>query len=199
MARPAVRSLAASKIRELFNAGLGRADILPFWVGEPDEPTPEFIRKAGMDSIAAGETFYTHNLGIPEIREALAAYLSRLHESVVPGQLALTSAGVNALMLATQLLVDPGERVVEVVPLWPNLQEIPRILGAQVDTVALKFSPAGWTLDLDELLQKLKPGTRALYLNSPTTRPAGREPGGTDGHPRSLPPPRHLDFCRRRL
>ncbi len=167
MARPAVRSLAASKIRELFNSGLGRSGILPFWVGEPDEPTPEFIRKAGMDSIAAGETFYTHNLGIPEIREALAAYLSRLHKTVVVEQLALTSAGVNALMLATQLLVDPGERVVEVVPLWPNLQEIPRILGAQVDTVALRFSAAGWKLDLDELIKKLKPGTRALYLNSP--------------------------------
>jgi len=64
LARPTVRSLAASKIRELFNSGIGRTDILPFWVGEPDEPTPEFIRKAGMDSIAAGETFYTHNLGI---------------------------------------------------------------------------------------------------------------------------------------
>ena len=54
----------------------------------------------------------------------------------------MTSAGVSALMLATQLLVEPGERVVEVVPLWPNLQEIPRILGAKVDTVALKFSPS---------------------------------------------------------
>lgn len=166
-ARPAVRSLAASKIRELFNAGLGRTDILPFWVGEPDEPTPEFIRKVGMDSIAAGETFYTHNLGIPEIRDALAAYVSRLHRPVVADQVALTSSGVNALMLATQLLVDPGERVVEVVPLWPNLQEIPRILGAQVDTVALKFSPAGWQLDLNELIEQLKPGTRVLYLNSP--------------------------------
>ena len=166
-ARPAVRSLAASKIRELFNAGMGRADILPFWVGEPDEPTPEFIRQAGMDSIAAGETFYTHNLGIPEIREALAAYLSRLHQRVVPDQLALTSAGVNALMLATQLLVDPGDRVVEVVPLWPNLQEIPRILGAKVETVALEFSRDGWRLDLDLLLKSLTPKTRALYLNSP--------------------------------
>jgi aspartate/methionine/tyrosine aminotransferase len=166
-ARLAVRSLGASKIRELFNAGYGRADILPFWVGEPDEPTPEFIRKAGMDSIAAGETFYTHNLGIPEIRETLAAYVSRLHRPVGAEQVALTSAGVNALMLATQLLVDPGERVVEVVPLWPNLQEIPKILGAQVETVALRFSPAGWSLDLDELLHALKPGTRALYLNSP--------------------------------
>ena len=166
-ARPAVRSLAASKIRELFNSGIGRTDILPFWVGEPDEPTPEFIRQAGIDSIAAGETFYTHNLGIPEIREALAAYLSRLHKAVVADQLALTSAGVNALMLATQLLVDPGDRVVEVVPLWPNLQEIPRILGAQVDTVALEFSRDGWRLDLDLLLTSLTPKTRALYLNSP--------------------------------
>ncbi len=167
MARPAVRALAASKIRELFNAGLGRADILPFWVGEPDEPTPEFIRKAGMESIAAGETFYTHNQGIPELREALSVYLKGLHEGFQSREVAVTSAGVNALMLATQLLVSPGERVVEVVPLWPNLQEIPRILGAQVDTVALKFSPAGWHLDLDALISKLKPGTRALYLNSP--------------------------------
>ncbi|MEO8144236.1 MAG: pyridoxal phosphate-dependent aminotransferase [Betaproteobacteria bacterium] len=166
-ARPAVRSLAASKIRQLYNAGMGRSDILPFWVGEPDEPTPEFIRKAGMDSIAAGETFYTHNLGIPELREALAAYLKGLHDGFQSREAVVTSAGVNALMLATQLLVDPGERVVEVVPLWPNLQEIPRILGAQVETVALKFSASGWGLDLNELIQKLKPGTRALYLNSP--------------------------------
>src|SRR6185436_9624615 len=79
----------------------------------------------------------------------------------------VTSAGVNALMVATQLLVEPGERVVEVVPLWPNLQEIPRILGAHVETVALEFSPSGWRLDLDLLLQALTPDTKALYLNSP--------------------------------
>jgi aspartate/methionine/tyrosine aminotransferase len=166
-ARPAVRSLAASQIRELFNAGMGRADILAFWVGEPDEPTPEFIRKAGIDSIAAGETFYTHNLGIPEIREALSVYLKGLHEGFQSQEIVVTSAGVNALMLATQLLVDPGERVVEVVPLWPNLQQILRILGAHVETVALEFSPSGWFLDMEKLLKALRPGTRALYLNSP--------------------------------
>jgi aspartate/methionine/tyrosine aminotransferase len=166
-ARPAVHSLAASKIRELFNSGLGRSDVLPFWVGEPDEPTPEVIRAAGIASIAAGETFYTHNLGIPELREALSTYLGQLHEGFQSREVVITSAGVNALMLATQLLVEPGERVVEVVPLWPNLQEIPRILGAQVETVALQFSRQGWFLDLDLLLKKLTPGTRALYLNSP--------------------------------
>jgi len=166
-ARGAVRALTASKIRELYNEGLGKPDVLPFWVGEPDQATPEFIRKAGMDSIAAGEVFYTHNLGIPELRGALASYVSKLHGRTDAAQIAVTSAGVNALMVASQLLVDPGDRVVEVVPLWPNLQEIPKILGAQVATVALEFSPRGWTLDMQKLLQELKPGTRALYLNSP--------------------------------
>jgi len=166
-ARPAVRALGASKIRELFNAGFGRSDLLAFWVGEPDEPTPEFIRRAGMDSIAAGETFYTHNLGIPEIREALSVYLKALHKGFQDQDVVVTSSGVNALMVASQLLVDPGDRVVEVVPLWPNLQEIPRILSAHVTTVALKFTEKGWTLPLEELLKELKPGTRALYLNSP--------------------------------
>jgi aspartate/methionine/tyrosine aminotransferase len=166
-ARDAVRALTASKIRELYNEGLGNPNVLPFWVGEPDEPTPEFIRKAGTDSIAAGELFYTHNLGIPELREALAAYVSRLHRKIDASQIAVTTAGVNALMVASQLLVDPGDRVVQVVPLWPNLQEIPKILGATVDTVALQFSSKGWILDLQQLIEKLKPGTRALYLNSP--------------------------------
>jgi aspartate/methionine/tyrosine aminotransferase len=166
-ARDAVRALTASKIRELYNEGLGNPNVLPFWVGEPDEPTPEFIRKAGTDSIAAGELFYTHNLGIPELREALAAYVSRLHRKIDASQIAVTTAGVNALMVASQLLVDPGDRVVQVVPLWPNLQEIPKILGATVDTVALQFSSKGWILDLQLLIEKLKPGTRALYLNSP--------------------------------
>lgn len=167
IARAPVRALAASKIRELVNEGLGKPDVLPFWVGEPDEPTPDFIRRAGIDSIAAGETYYSHNLGIPELRDALAAYLTRLHRPTSPGEVAAASAGVNALMLASQLLVGPGDRVVEVVPLWPNLQEIPKILGAEVATVALEFSPSGWTLDLGRLLDALAPGTRALYLNSP--------------------------------
>jgi aspartate/methionine/tyrosine aminotransferase len=166
-ARAAVRALTASKIRELVNEGIGR-DVLAFWVGEPDEPTPEFIRKAGIESIAAGEVFYTYNLGIPSLRAALAGYISRLHgREIASEQIAVTSAGVNALMLISQLLVEAGDRVVEVVPLWPNLQEMPKILGATVSTVSLRFGPGGWSLDLDELLAALKPGTRALYLNSP--------------------------------
>ncbi|HUG77747.1 MAG TPA: pyridoxal phosphate-dependent aminotransferase [Burkholderiales bacterium] len=166
-ARAAVRALAASKIRELYNEGVGRPDALAFWVGEPDEPTPDFIRKAGIDAIAAGEVFYTHNLGIPELRDALARYVSGLHKiKIDAGGIVVTTAGVNALMLAGQLLLDPGDRVVEVVPLWPNLQEIPKILGAEVATVPLGFS-GRWTLDLDRLLDALTPDTRVVFINSP--------------------------------
>ncbi len=166
-AREAVRALSASKIRELVNEGLGKPDVLAFWVGEPDTPTPQFIREAAIESIQRGELFYTHNLGVPELREALASYLSALHRKTEPVEIAVTSSGVSALMLASQLLVDPGDRVVEVVPLWPNLQEIPKILGAHVETVALDFAASGWSLNIEKLLEALKPGTKALYLNSP--------------------------------
>jgi aspartate/methionine/tyrosine aminotransferase len=166
-ARPAVRALTASKIREVADANLGDPNVLAFWAGESDEPTPEFIRRAGAAALTAGETFYSQNLGIPELRAALARYLTRLRRPTGPEQVALTSAGVSALMLASQLLLEAGDRVVEVVPLWPNLQEIPKILGAHVTTVPLGFSREGWRLDLDRLLDALTPGTRALYLNSP--------------------------------
>lgn len=166
-ARPAVRALAASKIREVANAGLGRPDVEAFWFGEPDEATPEPIRRAGIEALEAGETFYTHNLGIPELRAALAEYVSRLHAPVGAERIAVASSGLSALMLATQLVAGPGDRVVSVIPLWPNLVEIPKILGAEVRTVPLAFTRAGWRLDLDRLLDALAPGTRALYVNSP--------------------------------
>ncbi len=166
-AREVVRRLRASKIREVANAGMGREDVLAFWFGEPDEVTPAFIRQAGIDALNAGATFYTHNLGIPELRQAIAAYLTRLHRPVEIDRVAVTSSGMSALMLTTQALVGPGDRVVAVTPLWPNLVEIPKILGADVTCVELTFGPAGWTLDLDRLLRALTPSTRAVYLNSP--------------------------------
>lgn len=166
-ARAAVRALSASRIRELVNEGIGRKDVLAFWVGEPDQPTPDFIVEAGLASLRRGEVFYSHNLGIHSLREAVAGYITRLHRPTGVEEIAITNSGVNALMLASQLLIEPGDRVVEVVPLWPNLQEIPKILGATVETVPLEFSPSGWTLDLDRLLDRLQPGTKALYLNSP--------------------------------
>src|SRR5437773_6423095 len=166
-ARSAVRALFASEIREVANAGMGASDILPFWFGEPDEVTPAYIRDAAVASIAAGETFYTQNFGIPELRAAIAGYVTRLHRPVAAGSVAVTSSGMNALMLAVEALVNPGDRVVCVTPLWPNLTEIPKILGAEVVRVGLQFGEKGWRLDAERLLGALVPGTRAVMINSP--------------------------------
>jgi aspartate/methionine/tyrosine aminotransferase len=166
-ARPAVRALMASQIREVANAGLGEADVLPFWFGEPDEVTPAFIRDAAAQSLARGETFYSQNFGIPELREAIAAYVSALHRPTHASHIAVTASGMSALMLAVEALVAPGDRVVVVTPLWPNLVEIPKIMSANVVCVPLGFSAAGWTLDVDRLLAALTPGTRAVMINSP--------------------------------
>jgi aspartate/methionine/tyrosine aminotransferase len=166
-ARDAVRHLRASKIREVANAGLGRKDVLAFWFGEPDEVTPDFIRQAGIDALNAGETFYTQNLGIPELRQAIAAYISRLRRPVREERIAVTNSGMSALMITTQALVGPGDRVVAVTPLWPNLVEIPKILGADVECMPLDFGPAGWSLNVGRLLDLLTPTTRAVYINAP--------------------------------
>ena len=166
-ARSAVRALVASQIREVANAGLGEPDLLAFWFGEPDEVTPPYIRDAAAASLAAGETFYTLNFGIPELREAIAAYVSRLHRPIDAAKIAVTASGMSALMLTVEALVNHGDRVVCVTPLWPNLTEIPKILGAEVVRVPLEFGREGWKLDVDRLIAELTPNTRAVMINSP--------------------------------
>ena len=100
---------------------MGDDDVLPFWFGEPDEITPAFIRDAAAQSLARGETFYTHNFGIDELREAIATYVSRLHRPIDSQSIAVTASGMSALMLSVQALVAPSDRVVAITPLWPNL------------------------------------------------------------------------------
>ena len=166
--RQAVLNLEESKIREVANAGMDRADVLPFWFGESDEVTPAAIRDAGIASLQAGETFYSHNLGLPELRQAVSAYASRLHGNVALDRLAITSGGVNALIVAMQALIDAGDEVVAVTPVWPNLTAQPVILGARLTCVALQPDAEGaWRLDLPALLAAVTPRTKLLVVNSP--------------------------------
>lgn len=165
--RQTVLDVEESRIREVANAGLGRSDVLAFWFGESDEVTPEVVRQAAIDSIRQGETFYAHNLGMPELRQAVSAYMSALHGPVGVERLAITSGGVNALMLAVQALVDAGDEVVAVTPVWPNLTAQAQIMGADLKCVSLQPVGGQWVLDMDALLAAITPRTRLLIVNSP--------------------------------
>src|SRR6478735_3377064 len=165
--RKTVIELEESRIREVANAGMGRSDVLAFWFGESDEVTPDFIRQAAIESLQAGETFYAHNLGLPELREAIAAYTSRLHGPVGAERIAVTSGGVSALMLAVQAVVDAGDEVVAVTPVWPNLTAQAQIMGAKLKRVSLRPRGGAWQLDLPALLAAITPATRLLIVNAP--------------------------------
>ena len=165
--RQVILNLEESRIREVANAGMGRADVLAFWFGESDEVTPDFIRQAAIDSLNKGETFYSHNLGLLELREAISEYMSARHGPIGVDRLAVTSGGVNGLMLAMQQLVDAGDEVVAVTPVWPNLTAQPAIMGARVTCVALQPVNGAWVLDMAQLLGNVTASTKLLILNAP--------------------------------
>ena len=164
--------LEASKIREVANAGLGRDDVLAFWFGEGDEVTPDFVRQAAIDSLQQGETYYAHNLGLPALRQAISIHMSENHpgphgQGVSLDRVAVTAGGVNALMLAVQALVNPGDEVLAITPVWPNLVAQPRIMGAHLRTLSLQVVNGGWQLDLGALIAAIGPQTKLLILNAP--------------------------------
>ena len=170
--RKIIESLEESKIREVANAGMGQTmgigGVLPFWFGESDEVTPAFIREAAIASLQAGETFYSHNLGLPALRQAVSTYASSLHGEIASERVAITAGGVNALMIACQTLLDAGDEVVAVTPVWPNLTAQPAIMGARVRCVSLAPDAQGaWQLDLAALLDAITPTTKLLVINAP--------------------------------
>ena len=101
------------------------------------------------------------------MRAAIAGYTSALHGPVASERIAVTSSGVSALMLAMQMLVDAGDEVVAVVPVWPNITAQPAIMGASVRRVSLHPRQGQWQLDLDELLAAITERTRVLLVNGP--------------------------------
>lgn len=169
--RPTIQSLAGSQIREVVNAAMGQSDLLTFWFGESDEVTHPAVIEAACQSLKAGETFYTANLGLPRLRESVAAYMDRLHGSpanpIGENRIAITSGGVSGLMLAAQAIVNAGDEVVCITPIWPNLPQQALIMGAHVTSVALSPGQAGWQLNLDALCKAITSQTRLLLVNAP--------------------------------
>ena len=166
--RRSIAALPPSKIREVADAGIGRADLIPLWFGEPDVPTPGFICEAASRALEAGDTYYQPNAGIPELRATLADYMNRLYGTRLgPQNVIVSASAMNALMLVMQALVDQGDVVVTTTPAWPNLPAVPQILSGRIRSVPLSPGNAGWRLDLERLFDACDARARVIFLNSP--------------------------------
>ncbi len=167
--RREARDAPESGIVEVFNHGRGRQGLIPLYVGEGDLPTPGFISDAAAKSLAAGETFYTRQRGIPELRAALARYHERTYgKPFTAERFFVTGGGMQAIQIACRMVAGTGDEVLVPEPAWPNIPAAIGISGATPVPVPMTLGNAGWTLDLDRLFASVTPCTTAIFLNSPT-------------------------------
>jgi aspartate aminotransferase len=166
--RPMAATLPESGIMAVINYGREKADVVPFWAGEGEAPTPAFIAEAAIAALRQGHTFYTYQRGIPPLRQAVAAYVRRhFVADVDPERVIITGSGMQAIMQTVQALVGPGDEVVVVSPVWPNIFAAIHMQEAVARTVPLQFTQDAWGLDLDRLFDACGPRTRALFINTP--------------------------------
>lgn len=163
-----VAALEETAIVDVAVHGWGKEGLVPLWFGEGDRSTPEFIAKAASDALLAGETFYTDQRGIQALRDELARYTKRTFGvDVGTDRVSLVTAGMSGLWLVMDMLVEAGDEVVVVGPVWPNIYSTVTVHGGTVRDVSIRLGADGWTLDLDELFAAVTDRTKAIFINSP--------------------------------
>lgn len=164
-----VAAAERSAIRVMFDmAEAHEGELVRLEVGEPDFDTPEHITEAAFEAARAGETHYTSNAGMPQLRQAIAEGTTHL----TPEGVVVTTGGMEALHLAMLTVVDPGSEVVIPAPAWPNYRTQTLLADAVPIEVALPESE-GFALDPETVIGAMSEETSAVVLTSPSN-PTGR-------------------------
>ncbi len=152
---------AAARLRR---AGV---DVVDLGAGEPDFPTPDPIRAAGIAAITEGFTKYTPTRGILELREAICArYAADYGVTYAPEEVIVTAGGKQGLFNVAMALFDRGDEVVTHAPYWPSIVE--QIKLAEAEPILVRTSAEeGFAVTADRVLEAVTPRTRAIILNSP--------------------------------
>jgi len=167
-----IASVPASGIRRFFDIAATMDDVISLGIGEPDFITPEPILNAGILSLERGETQYTSNSGVQELREALAVHLaSRYNVSYDPDTEILVTVGVSeALYLALAAVIDPGDEVIVPTPCFVSYH--PEVVFAGGTPVTLQARPEDdFQVRAADIESLISPKTKALligYPNNPT-------------------------------
>lgn len=167
------RSLPESGIVEVMNYGRRREGTIALWAGEGDLPTPDFISDAAARSLKSGETFYTWQRGIPELREQLALYHHRLYGVPVDSErYFVCGSGMQAIQIAFAMTMATGDEVIIPSPTWPNAAAAAQVIGAKPVFVEMDFGDTGFSLDISKIERLVNLRTRAIFLNTPSN-PSG--------------------------
>ena len=168
--RPVIAALEPSGITKVTALGLGNPDILPLWFGETDLVTPPFIRQAAVQALEDGRTFYTNARGILPLREAIRDFHKRTIGADIPVErITVPGAAMLAVVTALQMVCESGDNVVIVSPIWPNIFQAAKVVGAEPRLVRLDedWTAGRWHLDLDKLFDACDGRTKAMFLASP--------------------------------
>ena len=166
---PQARDEPDSGIVKAAMYGMARTGVIPLWSGEGNIPTPAAFAQPAIDSLLRGETFYTWQRGIPELREALARYHARQFGRAFDAEnFFVTSGGMQAIQTIIQMIAGEGDEIIIPTPAWPNYAGPLRVQGSRPVEVPMDFRNGRWHLDLDRLFDAITPRTRAISLNSPS-------------------------------
>jgi len=146
----------------------GGDKVIHFEVGEPDFPTPSSVTDEALRAIAEGDTKYTHSLGIPELREAIAEdYMRTYGLRVSPERVVVTMGSSPALLVSILSLIEPGEEVIITDPHYACYPQIIKVAGGVPKRVPV-YEEEGFQIDTDRLKDAIAPDSKAVLINSPS-------------------------------
>ncbi|MBE8954872.1 MAG: pyridoxal phosphate-dependent aminotransferase [Quinella sp. 2Q5] len=170
-----------STIRTIFEYGrmraaeVGEENIFDFSLGNPNIPTPNFVRDAAVDILrsypSADVHGYTVAPGKPSVREAIAESLNRRFDTHFSGKnIFITSGAAAAITICFKALAEPGDEFITFAPYFPEYKVFVESVGAELKVVRPR--PQDWQIDFDDFSRKLSPKTKAVIINSPNN-PSG--------------------------
>ena len=168
MVRQVVETLEQNGITKVAFERLDDPAVIPLWFGEGDLVTPAFIRDAAQRALDDGQTFYAHTRGLPALRAAIKRYLDGLYGlDIDPDRISVPGSAMMGVTIAAQMAVTSGDRALIVSPHWPNIEITYRVAGAQVDVVRQRETEDGWALEVAEIVEAVRSGTRSIFVNTP--------------------------------
>lgn len=167
--RPILHALTSNPGVEMVEYAAGKQGLISMAQGEGDQPTPDFISKAAIAALNDGKTFYGPVQGQCALREEISKYYSKIYDLDIPAERTfVTASGTTAMHLSLAALLDKGDNVVALTPIWKNLLGAVELTQASTTQVPLDYIDNTWRLDLDKLFSAVTPYTRVMMIVSPS-------------------------------